>query len=129
MRQARRLLKEMMISAAVWTVLTAVVLLVVSRGNLAMAGGCLLGGAACQLLLWHMFRHLDIALDLDPKRASRHIQVAAMQRMGIMAVTLAVSMYFYQYAHPLGTILTLFGVKISAFVHPFIEKHGKKRAK
>lgn len=126
MRQARRLLKEMMISAAVWNVLTAVVLLLVSRGNLAMLGGCLLGGVACQLLLWHMFRHLDIALDLDPQSASRHTQVAAMQRMGIMVVALAASMCFYQYAHPLATILTLFGVKISALVHPFIEKHGKK---
>ena len=130
MRQARQILREMMISSGVWTLLVTVVLALIGSNKLAMILGSLLGGAAAILLLWHMFHHLDIALDMEPGQATRHTQGAAMQRVAIMAVVLAVSMYFYEYVHPLGTILTLFGVKFSAFaqptVHKLTEKHKKK---
>ena len=42
-----------------------------------MLFGGLFGGAAALVLLWHMFRHLDIALDMDPAHASRHAQLAS----------------------------------------------------
>ncbi|MCH5269102.1 MAG: ATP synthase subunit I [Lachnospiraceae bacterium] len=130
MRQARQILQEMMISSGIWTLLVTVVLAIIGGNKIAMILGSLLGGAAAIFLLWHMFHHLDIALDLEPGQATRHTQVASVQRVAVMAVVLAVSMYFYQYAHPLGTILTLFGVKLSAFaqptVHKFMEKHRKK---
>ena len=73
-----------------------------------MLFGGLFGGAAALVLLWHMFRHLDIALDMDP----------------------AVCMIFYEYVHPIPAILTLFGVKVSALsypkMHPRYEKLFKK---
>lgn len=72
-----------------------------------MLFGGLFGGAAALVLLWHMFRHLDIALDMDPAHASRHAQLASLQRLVIMAVTLAVCMIFYEYVHPIPAILTL----------------------
>lgn len=95
-----------------------------------MLCGTAAGGLVAVGLLLHMFHHLDIALDLEPKHASRHTQGAAIQRMAIMAVCMGASMYFRQYVHPLGMILGLFGVKIAAFlqpaVHRFCErKHGK----
>lgn len=83
-----------------------------------MLFGGLFGGAAALVLLWHMFRHLDIALDMDPAHASRHAQLASLQRLVIMAVTLAVCMIFYEYVHPIPAILTLFGVKVSALSYP-----------
>lgn len=86
----------------------------------------LFGGAAALVLLWHMFRHLDIALDMDPAHASRHAQLASLQRLVIMAVTLAVCMIFYEYVHPIPAILTLFGVKVSALSYPKMHPHYEK---
>ena len=78
-------------------------------------------------ILLHMFRHLDIALDLEPKQASRHIRAAAAKRMIVMAVCAGVSVYLSQWIHPVGVILGLFGVKISALLYPTIHRiFGKK---
>jgi hypothetical protein len=39
-----------------------------------------------------------------------------------MAVVLAVTMTQYRYVHPIGTVLGMFGMKISAFMQPKIHK-------
>lgn len=126
MKQAKQILREMMISSGIWSLAVALVLVIVGKGKISMLLGALLGGAAAILILWHMFHHLDIALDLEPKQATRHAQKAAIQRVAIMAVVLAVSMYFYRYAHPLATVLTLFGVKLSAFAQPTVHRLYEK---
>lgn len=79
------------------------------------------------MLLYHMYHHLDIALDMDPKHATNHVRFAAAMRMVIMAAVLAVSMYFQKYAHPMGAVLTIFGVKISAFIQPILHGFLEKR--
>lgn len=95
-----------------------------------MLFGGLFGGAAALVLLWHMFRHLDIALDMDPAACIQTCAACSLQRLVIMAVTLAVCMIFYEYVHPIPAILTLFGVKVSALsypkMHPRYEKLFKK---
>lgn len=126
MRQAKQILREMMISSGIWTLAVALVLVIVGGNKLSMLFGALLGGLAAIGILWHMFHHLDIALDLEPKQAARHTQMAAVRRVAIMAAALAVSMYFYQYAHPLGTVLTLFGIKLSAFAQPVVHRLYEK---
>ena len=109
-----------MISSILWTAIVTLLFVIISRGRVSML----------LVLLWHMFRHLDIALDMDPAHASRHAQLASLQRLVIMAVTLAVCMIFYEYVHPIPAILTLFGVKVSALsypkMHPRYEKLFKK---
>ena len=130
MKQVKQVLKELMISSILWTAIVTLLFVIISRGRVSMLFGGLFGGAAALVLLWHMFRHLDIALDMDPAHASRHAQLASLQRLVIMAVTLAVCMIFYEYVHPIPAILTLFGVKVSALsypkMHPRYEKLFKK---
>lgn len=106
----------------VWTVTIAVILVIVSDRKWAMLCGVVLGGMVAAGILFHMFRNLDIALDMEPKQASRHIQVAAAKRMIAMALCAGASVYLYRYIHPVGVILGLFGVKISAFLYPSIHK-------
>ena len=85
--------------------------------------GCVGRGlAVAAWLLWHMYHHLDIALDLDEKHAGRHMQASSMKRFLVMAVVLAVTMTQYRYVHPIGTVLGMFGMKISAFMQPKIHK-------
>jgi hypothetical protein len=77
-----------------------------------------------------MYRHLDIALDMDVKYAQRHIQTAALQRFFLMGAVVAVSFVLSDYIHPVGVILGLFGVKITALLNPILHKHllGKRAA-
>lgn len=110
-----------------WTAAVAVILTIISDHRVAMLCGAMAGGLAAIGLLFHMFHHLDIALDMEPKQAGRHAQGAAIQRMAIMAVCMGLSMYLYHYVHPLGVILGLFGVKIGAFMQPAIHRFCEKR--
>lgn len=107
--------------------MAALILIIVMQDKAAVLLGSVLGGITAAGLLWHMYHHLDIALDMDPKHAGRHVQIAAFQRIGIMAVVLAASMYFYRYIHPIGTVLGMFGLKISAFLQPTIHRFRQKR--
>ena len=122
MRQAKQTLKELMAGLAVWGILMFVILMIVSRHRLAVACGLLVGLAVAAWLLWHMYHHLDIALDMDAGHAGRHIQVSAMKRFLVMGIILAVSMTQYQYIHPIGTVLGMFGMKISAFMQPKLHR-------
>lgn len=102
--------------------MAALILGIVSDHRWAMLSGTVIGGLVAVGMLFHMFRHLDIALDMDPKHASSHTQGAAIRRMVMMAVCMGGSMYLYQYIHPMGVVLGLFGVKIGAFLQPTVHR-------
>ena len=106
MRQAKQTLKELMAGLAVWGAAVLAILMIVSRHRLAVACGLILG----------------LAVDLDEKHAGRHMQASSMKRFLVMAVVLAVTMTQYRYVHPIGTVLGMFGMKISAFMQPKIHK-------
>lgn len=84
--------------------------------------GVMLGSVGAVIFLLHMFRHLDIALDLDEKGARTHGSVAAMQRMVIAAIVLIISLKLPGFFHPLSTFLAFFGVKMSAFMQSGLHK-------
>lgn len=107
---------------AVWLLLVLIILVIIAAHKAAAALGVLFGGCTAAGLLLHMYHHLDIALDMDVKHAQSHIQSSAMKRMFLMAVAVAVSMAGYRYVHPLGTILGLFGMKVSAYLQPAVHK-------
>ena len=131
MRQAKRVCKEMLVGLAGWVVLTGVILAIRIQSHLAVIGGSVFGGIVAAGILFHMYHHLDIALDMDAAHAQRHIQVSAIQRMVLMGAALVVSFLFSAYLHPLGVMVSLFGVKVTALANPFIHRvlSGMKQAK
>lgn len=122
MKKVKQTLKEMFAGLAVWLLLVLIILVIISSNKVAMALGVLLGGSSALGLLLHMYHHLDIALDMDIQHAQSHIQVSSMKRLFFMAVVMALSMIMYKYIHPLGTVLGLFGMKISAYMQPIVHK-------
>lgn len=125
MKQAKRVVKEMMVGLVIWLLLVFLVLIIAAEDKLSAAAGVLLGGLTAAGLLIHMYRHLDIALDMDLKRARSHAQMASLQRVGIIAAVLLVSIAGYPYVHPLGTALGIFGMKIAAYLQPVVHKYFK----
>ena len=129
MRQARQVRKELLIGLGIWTMPVFVLLTVFWENHLSAALGTLFGAAAAAVLILHMYRHLDIALDMDAKHAQTHIQVASFQRVFIMGAVLAVSFVLPAYFAPVGVVLGLFGVKISALMYPTLHKQYEKHRK
>lgn len=127
MRQAKQVCREMIIGLGIWTIPVLILLVVITGQPLAAAAGTLLGALVAVGMIWHMYRHLDIALDMDPKHAQRHTQLASFQRLFVMAAVMAVAFLFSSYLHPLGVILGLFGIKVSALIYPVLHKQLEKR--
>lgn len=122
MKQTRQLLTDMMIGLGIWGIAVLIVLEILAHNKLAAAGGVLVGILTAVWLIFHMCRHLDIALDMDSGHAQRHVQLAAMKRFVVMGAVLAASMIWYQYFHPVGTVLGMFGVKICALMQPQVHR-------
>lgn len=125
-RQAKQVCKEMLAGLVIWMAVIMLLLVIIAANKLAALAGVLVGTAAAAGLILHMYRHLDIALDMDAKHAQAHTQFAAFQRTFIMAAVIGVSMAFSEYAHPVGVVLGLFGVKATALLNPVIHKQMQK---
>lgn len=122
MKKAKQILKEMFAGLLVWLIPVLIILVIAASHKLAAAAGVLFGGAAAAGLLLHMYHHLDIALGMDAKHAQKHMQLATLKRFFFMALVLAASMAGHKYIHPAGTVLGLFGMKISAYLQPLVHK-------
>lgn len=129
MRQAKEVRREMLIGLLLWFMIAGIILVVIATNKFAAVGGLLVGTLAAAGLVFHMYHHLDIALDMDAKHAQTHTQVAAFQRIFIMGAVLAVSMLLSEHLHPIGVVVGLFGVKITALINPLIHKLVKKYQK
>lgn len=122
MRQVKQVMADMIIGMVIWGLAALAVLEIIFHGSLAIAAGVAVGVLTAAGLLWHMYHHLDIALDMDSGHAQRHVQFAAMKRLAIMAVVLAVSMTQYRYINPIGTVVGIFGLKLAAFFQPMVHR-------
>lgn len=127
MRQAKQVCREMLIGLLLWSIVIGIFLTVIATHRLAALAGVCAGGLTAAGIILHMYRHLDIALDLDAKHAQRHIQAAALKRLFFMGAAVAVSLVLPEYIHPAGVILGLFGVKVTALLHPLLHKFLAKR--
>ena len=130
MKQTKKLLMEMFFGMGVWAAVMSLVLMLVALRlhifPLAMVSGVLLGTLTSAGLLFHMYKHLDIALDMAPDKAGRYTQVAAVKRMFIMAAVMACSFLFMDYLHPAGTAFGILGMKASALMYPKLHIFAEK---
>ena len=92
MREAKKILKEMIIGVFIWSLPVLVMLAFIAENKPAAVCGVLAGAFAAAGIIYHMYKHLDIALDMDPENARKHTLKSAFQRTFIMAAVLMVSM-------------------------------------
>lgn len=127
MKQAKKVFREMLVGLLVWVILTGVLLALVMQEHFAAAVGSAFGGVVAVGIIFHMYRHLDIALAMDAAHAQRHIQMSSVQRLLLMGVALVAAFLFPKYIYPPGVIVSLFGIKITALLNPFIHRLLCKR--
>lgn len=131
MKQVKQLLREVILGMVMWDVLISIILAFVSVwikiNPVAAVLGVIVGSLTAAGLLFHMYRHLDIALDMPPEGASKHTQFAAMMRMLVMAAVMAVAFIFGKYLNPGGVAFGIMGLKASALLNPVLHASLEKR--
>ncbi len=83
--------------------------------------GCLTGS----ILLFHMYRCIDLELDLPEKKAANHSRSMALVRTGIVVVVMGGSLFLPAYINPYMVLVGMLGMKVSALLAPVWDKLKK----
>ena len=67
----------------------------------------------------HLYNSLQRSLDLDEKGAAKREATQALIRMLIMIMVVAIGLVLRNWFHPVGVIVGMFALKVSAYVQPF----------
>ena len=113
--------------AGIW-VLAAIVILAgifFVSNPLAYALGEIVGSITSSLMMIHLYRSLEIELDLPEKNAVNHSRLMSALRSVIELGVLAGSFYISRWVLPYTVLAGLFGRKLAALAVPLFEE-GKK---
>lgn len=126
MKIAKRTLIEAIIG--IW-ILAAVVILAgvfFVPNPLAYVLGETVGSGTASLLMIHMYRSIDIELDLPEKKSVNHSRIMIMIRSLIELGVLFGSFYIANWVLPYTVLAGLFGRKFAPMLVPVMEKFLKK---
>lgn len=88
--------------------------------------GEVVGSATASLLMLHMYRSIDIELDLPEKKSVNHARIMIMFRSLIELCVLFGSFYIEQWVLPYTVLAGLFGRKFAPMLVPVMEKFLRK---
>lgn len=84
--------------------------------------GELVGSVTASALMLHLYRSIDIELDLPEEKAINHSRVMAMIRSAIELVVLFAGFYLAEWICPYTVLAGLLARKIAALMVPWMEK-------
>lgn len=122
MKAAKISLLEVIVG--IWLFAAAVILAGVFfvPNPLAYVLGEVVGSATSSLMMLHLYRSLDIELDLSEKRAVNHARFTSMIRSLIEIAVLAGSFFVSDYVLPYTVLAGLLARKFAAMLVPVMER-------
>lgn len=119
-------LLELLIGILLWGVIwqAAGVWFVADKAGCSL--GLWLGVVTAGLCAVHMYRALDLALDLPEKDAQKYVMSRNMMRYGLILLVLLVLM-ITEAGNPLCCFLGVMGPKAAAYLQPVLHKVMKRR--
>lgn len=94
----------------------------ISRQYVTFPVSVIIGGAVAASILRHMFKTIDIVLNLDSETARKYGRRQSVIRIALMGLILCAAFYFKEYVNPWGVCLGIFTLKFSAYLQPFAHK-------
>lgn len=113
--------KELITGILIYGAVVQVIVLILHRDILWYSAGLWIGILAACLMVWHMRRSIEEALDLGEDGALSHIRKTYLIRLAVLIAVIIITMIL-----KVGSILTLFigvmGLKVSAYIQPYLNK-------
>ena len=122
MREEKRTFLELIIGIILFSVLFSVVGVMLTEDKLAFFLGVIFGGAVAAGLCLHMYKTLEVTLDMDEESASKRAKSMTGVRMLIMALAVFVAIQFSGTTSVIGVILGILTLKFAAFIQPLVCK-------
>ena len=120
--EGKRTLWGLLFGIFLYTIPFILIGIIVVNNKIPYFLGLFFGMIIAMAIAIHMYRCLDFCLDLDPETAEKTMRKKAILRFLVMAVAVGLAFCFPNVLHPLGIFFGLMGLKVSAYVQPFIHR-------
>lgn len=119
-------LLDLLIGTILFDVVMGILGIIITKFNLFYLIGIAAGTAEAVIFSFLMLYFIDGALDMEPKSANSYILKGTMIRYFITIITgiIAINLHIYCF---IGVVLALLGIKVSAFMQPFVNLYITKR--
>lgn len=113
--------RDLIAGVLIYGIIVQIILIVIRKEVLWLSIGLWIGICAACLMTLHMKRSIEEALDLGESGALSHIRKTYIIRLVVFIAVVGLTFFFQ-----IGSILTLFigtmGLKVSAYLQPYINK-------
>lgn len=120
MREEKQTFLELIIGIVLFSVLLGIIGVMLSEDRMAFFLGVSFGGAVACGLCFHMYRTLEVTLDMDPESAVKRARTMTGVRMLFMALAVFVGIKFSEILSIIGVVLGILTLKFSAFAQPLV---------
>lgn len=121
---ARKTLQGLLLGIAVFGIIEEILLLLLYRNRIAATLGLLLGLWTAVVNSVYIYRSLGRVLELDEKSSVKAMRGPVMIRYCFMGIVITLALLHPQIFSPIGVILGLLSMKISAYIQPFFMEHN-----
>ena len=119
MRSERKTLLWLIIGNFIYAAMVSIVGAFFFSNKISFALGVFWGSIGASIYAFHLYNSLQRSLDLDEKGAAKREATQALIRMLIMIMVVAIGLVLRNWFHPVGVIVGMFALKVSAYVQPF----------
>lgn len=117
---------ELVLGIIVYSVIIQVICFLFFEDLFYISKGIWIGAAVGIGMMLHMKRSIEDAVSLGEGGAEKYMTKMFGVRYALVAVALGLTLYF-DLGHPLALLVGVMGLKVSAYMQPYIHKLLKKR--
>ena len=116
---ARKTLQNLLLGIAAFGMIEEILFLLLCKNRMAATLGLLLGLWTAVVNSIYIYRSLGRVLELDEKNSVKAMRGPVMIRYCFMGMVITLALLHPQIFSPIGVILGLFSMKLSAYIQPF----------
>ncbi len=121
---AKKTLKNLLLGIAAFGMIEECLLLFLCKNRLAVTLGLLLGVWTAMVNSVYIYRSLLRVLEMDEKNSVKAMRIPVMVRYCFMGIVITIALQYPQIFSPIGVILGLLSMKLSAYIQPFFMEHS-----
>jgi len=122
LEDGKKTLKGLLLGILLYTIPFVLIGIFIGKERTPYFLGLFLGIIVAMGLALNLYRSIEHCLLLDPESAEKTMKKKAVIRYIIMACAVGISFGFPNIIHPVGMFFGLLGLKVSAYVQPFIHR-------
>lgn len=121
MSQVKKTIAGFLLGLGIYTGIMEIIGLIFFNDRLSYTLGLLFGSVVAVLVMFHIVKTLDKALDLQEQQAVKYTRKQALLRLGMMLAALIMALSLKQ-LNFIAVVIGMLGLKIGSFITAFLLK-------